>query len=224
VAFGDSITEGVLTGCMTTSEPHQQRTWPPTTLELMSLRAAVNLPTSYPSVLQGLLLSRYTTQSIVVANAGQAGECAAGCRPPFSNGIDRLPGVLAQQSPQVLLLQEGINNINSNNPASIPVAVEGLRTMIRQARGRAAIVLLGTLLPERAGACRGYAPGLVAPANDQIRAMAAAEGAFVVDLYAAFGGVAGDLIGTDGLHPNEAGYRKIAETFFEEIKNRLEAR
>jgi lysophospholipase L1-like esterase len=36
-------------------------------------------------------------------------------------------------------------------------------------------------------------------------------------------GVAGtDVIGADGLHPTAAGYSKIAETFFDAIKQRLE--
>ena len=34
--------------------------------------------------------------------------------------------------------------------------------------------------------------------------------------------VAGVLIGFDGLHPNEAGYQRMAETFYAEIRRRLE--
>jgi lysophospholipase L1-like esterase len=44
-----------------------------------------------------------------------------------------------------------------------------------------------------------------------------------VDLHAAFGGTATtELIGPDGLHPTEAGYQKIADTFFAAIKSTLE--
>jgi lysophospholipase L1-like esterase len=133
-----------------------------------------------------------------------------------------LPGVLAARRPQVLLLQEGVNNINANVGSSIPNVVAGLQTMIHQAKAQGVPVMVGTLLPERAGACRSYAPGLIAPANDAIRSLVASEGVTLVDLYQAFGGVAGDLIGNDGLHPNEAGYAKIAETFYEEIEKQLE--
>jgi lysophospholipase L1-like esterase len=221
VAFGDSITEGEIDSrCPGTITVRSERFL----IDDLHLSPRIIDPVrAYPNQLQTLLRARYVEQTPTVTNAGKGGECAAGCPAPL-NGVDRLPGVIAQQSPQVVLLQEGINNINSNNSASIPVVVGGLRTMIRDARGRGATVFVGTLLPERAGACRGYAPGLIAPANDQIRAMVSQEGAILVDLYAAFGGVAGDLIGTDGLHPNEAGYQKIAETFFDEIKARLEAR
>jgi lysophospholipase L1-like esterase len=52
--------------------------------------------------------------------------------------------------------------------------------------------------------------------------MVAAEGAVLVDLYAAFGGVAGDLIGPDGLHPSDSGHQRIAETFFTAIRGQFE--
>ena len=52
--------------------------------------------------------------------------------------------------------------------------------------------------------------------------MALAEGAELVDLYQAFDGHVDTLIGGDGLHPNEAGYQKMAETFFTAIRGRLE--
>jgi lysophospholipase L1-like esterase len=35
---------------------------------------------------------------------------------------------------------------------------------------------------------------------------------------------AGSLIGSDGLHPTEAGYRRIADVFFAAIKRELEER
>jgi lysophospholipase L1-like esterase len=226
-AFGDSITWGVLRP----SCPFSIQGFPLETLAIDRAMLAAEtslgfhdagLSTSYPALLEQALRARYTTQTPKIENRGVGGECVDGCG--SNDGVDRLPGVLSTDNPQVLLLQEGVNNINSNNAASIPVVVEGLRTMIRIAQARGVMVFLGTLLPQRVGACRGYAPGLIAPANDAIRTMAQSEGAFLVDLYQAFGGVAGDLLGVDGLHPNEAGYKKIADTFEEEIRRRLEAR
>ena len=114
-------------------------------------------------------------------------------------------------------------NAGSLSPfAPTGIIVNGLRTMIREGRGRGLPVFVGTLTPQRERACRGYAPAYVPAANDQIRALAASEGASLVDLYQAFGGVAGDLIGPDGLHPNEAGYQRIADAFFAAIRERLE--
>jgi len=82
--------------------------------------------------------------------------------------------------------------------------------------------LVATFLPQRRGGQRAFAVDTIVPANDQVRAMAAAEGAGLVDLYEAFGGNLDTLIGFDGLHPTEAGYQKIAETFFNVIRSRFE--
>jgi lysophospholipase L1-like esterase len=210
VAFGDSITAGALSPC------------PQSTVSAFSLLddlrlvvASIDVPSSYPAKLENLLRSRYISQSPVVLNEGLSGEKVNG-------GVTRLPGVLNADMPQALLLQEGVNDINSNDPGAIAVVVNGLQTMIRQARGRGMPVFLGTLLPERVGSCRAYAPALIAPANDRIKAMAASEGALLVDLYQAFDGMTGTLLGPDGLHPNEAGYSTIAQTFFSAIRERLE--
>jgi lysophospholipase L1-like esterase len=59
--------------------------------------------------------------------------------------------------------------------------------------------------------------------NDQIRALAASEGATLVDLYEAFLGRLDVLLGEDGLHPNVAGYEAMAQTFFTGIRDALEA-
>ena len=74
-----------------------------------------------------------------------------------------------------------------------------------------------------AGGARAFAPRAIVPINDLIRGMAAAEGAVLVDLYPAFEGHVDTLLGADGLHPNEAGYQKMAETFFAAVRGRLEA-
>lgn len=209
VAFGDSITEGALASCPGTSSLGYFNLQD----DLKFLKASVNVPTSYPTKLQTLLRNRYSTQQPTVLNEGVGGETVEG-------GVARLPGVLDVDAPHALLLQEGVNNLSGGGSAS--AVVNGLRTMIRQARGRGIPVLLGTLLPEREGACRAYTPAAIAPTNDQIRVMAAAEGAVIVDLYQVFNGMTGTLLGPDGLHPNESGYQAIAQTYFDTIRERLE--
>jgi lysophospholipase L1-like esterase len=213
VAFGDSITYGVLPSCPGTNSVFSLQD------DLRLVIASVDVAVSYPTKLQNLLRTRYPTQSPVVLNEGLPGEGVSGT----PGGVTRLPGVLSQDAPEILLLQEGVNDINFNNPALIPAVVSGLQTMIRQAKSLGVRqVLLGTLLPQREGACRGYAPGLIVPANDQIRAMALAEGAVLVDLYQSFLGMTDVLLGPDGLHPSEAGYEKMAQTFYDVIRQRLE--
>lgn len=181
------------------------------------LPRAADDPWAYPNVLQSRLRSRYTSQLPGVFNRGVGGE-------ELSDGVTRLRDVLATDQPEVVLLQEGANDVNQGrSPSSIANA---FRSMIRDARARGAQPFVGTLLPQRplgsAGSCRGFGADNVAAANDQIRATAATEGAPLVDLYQAYGGVPGDLIGPDGLHPTEAGYARIADTFFDAIRQRLE--
>jgi lysophospholipase L1-like esterase len=222
VAFGDSITQGVLSSCdntLTGTAP--QLTW---FEDLQRLRRGQLVPYNYPDVLQNMLARRYTTQNVTVANEGVGGECPIGCSPP-PPAVERLPRVLSTRKPQWLLLQEGVNNINFDLPSSIPNVINGLTQLIHQAKAAGVPVMVGTLLPERPiseGSCRGRAPDLIAPANDQIRALVQNEGEVLVDLYQAFGGVPGDLIGVDGLHPSQQGYEKMAQTFFDEIQKRLE--
>jgi lysophospholipase L1-like esterase len=201
-------------------------TWPPLLTfadrqrDLALLRADLDASSSsYPLALRMLLQARYTAQELSVVNEGLPGETA-------TDGAARLPGALSQHVPEVLLLQEGINELHGGHAASIPGIVNALQSMIRQARGRGVRVFVATLLPERGCSCRSYdyADGKddIVPANDQIRAMAAAEGADLVDLHPPFSGETTTLLGLDGLHPNEAGYSRMAELFFEAIRQKLE--
>jgi lysophospholipase L1-like esterase len=175
---------------------------------------------AYPRTLQSMLASRYAAQASIIGmpNEGVSGEFV-------SEGKSRLPGVLSARGPQVLLLQEGANDMNQGRPP-VDAIVEDFRSMIRGARTRGIRVFLGTVLPQRANACRGYdfCDGVndTVATNAKLRAMANVEGATVVDLYAAFDGQTSALLGLDGLHPNEAGYTKMAETFFSAIRQQLE--
>jgi lysophospholipase L1-like esterase len=69
--------------------------------------------------------------------------------------------------------------------------------------------------------CRGLAWSLVAGFNDNVRALATAEGIPLVDVYQGFNGNFA-LLGPDGLHPSTDGYVKIADLFFAAIKQTLE--
>lgn len=217
VAFGDSITEGFTQTCPNTL----MLTWADYLRDMQGLRPPPQSPISYPSRLRSLLEARYPAQSFTVINEGNGGEFIA-------DGAADLPRVLTQDNPQVLLLQEGTNDMDgiffgANPETQMTTVVNNLRTMIRTARSRGITVFVGTLTPQRAGACRGYAPAYIGPVNDRIRPMVAGEDATLADIYAAFGGTAGtDLIGPDGLHPSQAGYSKIADTFFDVIRQRLE--
>ena len=218
VAYGDSLTEGFVQTCPGTVASVMNRVSYRFGLLMAQRRAQVS-PTGYPAKLEAMLKERYPAQPVTVVNEGLGGE-------EIQAGVANLPRVLTADAPEVLLLQEGINTLNANHAAGIPAVVDGLRTMIQEARSRGIVVLAGTLLPERPGGCRAYdyAEGHddIIAANVEIRAMVGTEGAILVDLFEAFNGRTGLLIGQDGLHPSAAGYQKIAEAFFNTIKRRLE--
>ena len=173
-------------------------------------------PLPYPADLKSRLAARYSMQDVSVQNEGVGGETS-------DQGARRLPGVLSARSPEVLLLLEGVNDLALGDSSRVSGVIANLRRMIQTARGRGVQVFLGTLLPEIPGGSRTGALPLIVPVNDQIRALAASQGATLVDLYQAFIGMERTLIGEDGLHPNPAGYQKIAQTFFDAIRMRLEA-
>lgn len=201
LAFGDSITEG-----------------------LFPFLINPNPPGSYPAVLQSLLRARYTAQadSIVVLDEGLGGQRAAD-----PDEFARFRDALNKDNAGAVLLMEGANDLNNgaaagDAAAAIPALVSGLRAMVREARGRGLPVFVATLSPQRPGGPKAGAPGTVVPANDQIRAMVAAEGAVLVDVYQAFGGVPDPWIGSDGLHPSRVGLEKIAQTFYDILRVRFE--
>jgi lysophospholipase L1-like esterase len=224
LAFGDSITFGSSDLCPGGSS---SQSWTPA--ELLPWANPIPAATSYPSVLQTMLRGRYTAQNPVVVNAGLAGEAA--------NDGDtrrRFTRALNEQSPEILLLQEGINDLHGLDFYGIPHAtgianlVRALQDMSNEARGRGIRVFLGTLLPQRPNRCRSYAipprstVDLIAPTNNQIRSMAAAQGLDLIDLFALMEPQLDTLIGQDGLHPTTAGYNAMAQAFFDAIRQKVE--
>jgi lysophospholipase L1-like esterase len=198
VAFGDSLTEGKLSRVVSALEEY---------------------PTSYTSDLQRLLQGKYTSQSPTVANEGKGGEWT-------SQGLDRLQTVLATRAPvEVLLLMHGANDLNrADGNTYITSAAANVTQMVRTAQGRGSVVFLATLPPQRSNAAGAT---FVPTYNQSLRAVASATTAYLVDIYAGFGGQAGataEYIGADGLHLTEAGYDKVANLFFEAIQARLEVR
>jgi lysophospholipase L1-like esterase len=170
---------------------------------------------SYPYKLKELLEKRYTAQTFVMSNEGYGGEVLA-------IGEIRLDQLLPAYAPEVLLIQEGINDLDAGGTAVIPAMMDSLRGMVEEGQRHGAVVFLATLLPQRAGPPKYLVPERIGPANDAIKRVAAEEQAILVDLYAAFGGSPDPLIGSDGLHPTEAGYEKMAEAFFSAIRASLE--
>jgi lysophospholipase L1-like esterase len=175
---------------------------------------------SYPTELLRLMRARYFTQSqqFVVTNSGVVGEYTW-------QGERRFPAALASSSPQVVLLMEGSNDLAASAANDgVTTALIALQTMVRAARASGATVLVATLPPVRPGGRLALPTAAVQTFNAALRAGASAEGAVLVDVHAALSTDLNRFIGTDGLHPTEAGYARMAETFFTTIRATFEGR
>ena len=206
MAFGDSMTAGEVTAPIGGGLAGG-----------VASHKLIVMPTaSYPSVLQGQLTSRYTTQSptIAVVNAGNPGEAVLA-------GAVRFLDTFMANRPEVVLLMEGVNGLQFVGP---DVSTEAIRGMAQAAKSRGARVFVGSMVPTIAGRQRSQDPVYLVVYNDLLRAMAIEEGLVYVDLYNPLMSEVSSVIGIDGLHPTEAGYRRVAELFFAAIRNDLEVR
>jgi lysophospholipase L1-like esterase len=178
----------------------------------------VDLANAYPTYLQQFFNDRIPSQTFTVVNAGLGGERVA------DNDL-RLKDALARHQPQVLLLLEGINDLN--NGASAQTVVNALRDSIRTARDRGVqFVFVSTLLPVARDVC-GVPPPRCRAAdtpvdvqlatNDMIRSMVPANGAHLVDPYNTFVANRVAYIDVDGLHMRPEGYRALATAFWDRI-------
>lgn len=203
-AFGDSLTEGEVSTSSASVFGFGPR--------------AIDKANNYPTVLDGLLKERYTSQVPVVINLGRAGETAA-------NDADRLRETLTiGPVPEVLLLMEGSNEMTSGEDGQIAQIIPSLEADIRVARARGVKeIMLATFPPARSGRLGTYVLRNLTTVNQQIRNLASQQGVFLVDLYAAMAGQENSLVGDDGLHLTVAGYRKMAETFMTSIRTAFES-
>lgn len=163
----------------------------------------------YSSRLESLLRARYVRQTPTVANASENGRTAA-------RGEDLLPGVLSSAAPEVLLLMMGTNDINGGE---YDEGLESLEDMVLIAKGQGRTVMLATIVPARPGGPWDETARLIPAFNDQVRAIAARHSVVLVDVFAALNADIARYIGSDDLHPSEAGHQLIAETFYASIRS-----
>jgi len=199
LAFGDSITAGEVTSPVGAS----------------GITRLVVVPSaSYPTVLQSQLTSQYSAQasSILVNNQGRSGETIV-------DGALRFGDVFDTNRPEVVLLQEGVNGLGVAGPDATTAL---MRQMVQRASHGSARVFVGSMVPTLPNRQRSQNPDQLVAYNDRLRTMCVEEGVTYVDLYDPLLADAATLIGSDGLHPNEAGYRRIADLFFASIRATLE--
>ena len=200
MAFGDSLTEGAT---ILGNDPY-----------------AIVHPseTAYPAVLRQLLSARYTDQTITVFNSGLPGEQA-------SRALPRFIGTFVADAPDVVVLQEGYNDIRQTDSDVVGIAnaIAGIRELAGEARRRGARVFICTLAPGRPGRVQIQTSALQF-VNDQLRQVARSEGAVLVDLFSALLPDVNANVSIDGLHLTPLGYRRVAETVVAAIRADLEVR
>ena len=202
LAFGDSLTAGEVTN-------------PIAAIGGGPIAKLVVVPSaSYPTQLQSRLAARYPSQSgaIAVTNAGLAGE-------NLFRAVLRFDDVLGSTFPEAVLIMHGLNNLGGDG-TDIPTLL--IRGMVQTAKGRGMSVFVGSMLPTIAGRPRSQDTALLESYNAKLRQMAVEEGAVFVDLYTTLLPEAPTVIGEDGLHPTEAGYRRIADVYLAAIAASLE--
>ncbi|MFE0175658.1 SGNH/GDSL hydrolase family protein [Streptomyces sp. NPDC059002] len=198
VVFGDSITDGI------SSTMGANRRW--TDVLADRLRDEAGAP-RYGVVNQGISGNRILSD----------GRGSPAANPSGLSRFDR--DVLDRSGVKAVVIALGVNDIlrnpHQNDPDRI---VEGLRELTRQAHTRGLRVVGATLMPF--GGHRGYEPRLEAvrqSVNERIRA------GEVFDEYVDFDEalrdaydprkLRGQYDSGDHLHPSDAGYRRMAETF-----------
>jgi lysophospholipase L1-like esterase len=211
LAFGDSMTSGEVTVPVgVISGSNTGRLNPP------NVRMVLVPSASYPTQLLAMAQTRYSAQAsaLAITNAGKPGEYSFQAAPRFA-------GTIAEVRPEVVLLLHGVNDLpfqNSDLPAS------SLLDMTIQAKRAGAMVFLATLMPFKAGGRNSPNAALVDELNAKIKAMAASEGVVLVNLFDALLPEVNTVIGSDGLHPTEVGYKRMADVFLAAIQANLEVR
>jgi lysophospholipase L1-like esterase len=210
LAFGDSMTLGEVTVPVGRIIAEPDTGFAPATRQVL-------VPTvAYPLLLHGHLTARYATQasSIVVTGSGRAGEHP-------HEGVQRFNNVFAAERPEVVLLFEGANSLWLYG-SDLPTL--GLGNMVDTALAGGAQVFVATMPPTRPGLLNSVPMVELLAFNRKVAEMAAIKGTRLVNLYDPMLPDVVTLIGSDGLHPTEAGYRRIAELFFQAIQTHLEVR
>ena len=160
---------------------------------------------AYPALLEARL--RREGFAYRVVNAGVSGDTTAG-------GLRRLDWVLRAR-PDLVLVALGANDgLRAQPVAALRDNLTAIVTRLRAAGVR--VLLAGMRLPPNYGAAYGGAFAQAFPAV--ARATSVALLPFLLD------GVAGDpnLNQADGIHPNPAGHRIMAETVWRALRPYLE--
>ena len=165
-----------------------------------SLTAGVGAPPgkSYPDQLSKLL-------GVPIVNAGRSGERT-------DEGIRRLPAVLTQYKPDLLILEEGANDLLASRSRR-QIAANLVKMVDLAKKTGAKVLLLGFPDPDLLELSLGSDLDLYEKVAERTGV------AYLPDL---FGDVLTDeeLVSDDFVHPNAKGYRRIAEKIYHYLLER----
>jgi acyl-CoA thioesterase I len=173
-------------------------------LELKRRDFGLTTANNYPALLQGKLQGLDPAWRVV--NRGRGGEHTF-------EGVGRLPSTLASDKPGFVLILEGTNDAEACLDTN--VAANNLRNMVRIARTNQSIPIIGTIPPSfRNNPC---ADDFINEINNSIRGFTSAENIVIAEIFNGMNQreLFGVSPGRDPLHPNEQGYRVMADIWFQ---------
>ena len=208
-AFGDSITAGEITVPLSGSIFNGAG---------LITRQVVVPGASYPAALERTLRGRYSSQAadLAVGNFGLGGQKAVDARDRYLAGLNSF-------RPDVVIILMGANDIPAGENGAASSAANEVRIMADEAGRRGMRVFVATPVPGKPGS-KQINTFLLVDYAGRMRTVAAQTGATLIDFYTLMLPEADRLIGVDGLHPNEAGYTKMADIVFQAIQAQFEVR
>jgi lysophospholipase L1-like esterase len=159
---------------------------------------------NYPNILQGQLRSLDPAWRVV--NRGVGGELSG-------EGAARFGSILRIDQPGFVLIMEGTND--ATQCIDSRAVINNLASMVRTAQANKTIPILGTIPPSfRNDPC---ADDVIAETNASIHSLAASSNVVVAEIFDGMN--QRDLFGIspdrDPIHPNEQGYRVMANIWFQ---------
>lgn len=174
-----------------------------------SISAGYGMPTSkvWVKLLEARLVQKGYSHPVV--NASVSGDTSAG-------GLSRLPSLLRQHRPAIVVLELGGNDGLRGMP--VKVTRQNLTQMVRMAkRSGAQVLLLGIDVPPN------YGPKYAKEFRDVYPGVARNTGAKLLPAFLAAVGTDPDLMQADGIHPNSLAQPLLVDALWPVLEPMLKA-